>query len=153
MDLLLNFIILVVYSVVSLLLTLTYVEALKIRKIRYIILVDSNMTSFFIPIPLFFFWQVGNTAVCLKHVTKTKGIYVWWHVFSQNFHSMCVQYTYFARCECKLWNVIWFYCVLGNFHTLLMAFHQIFIHYWWLFIKFWVTFIITIYSHYFFNFQ
>ena len=25
----------------------------------------------------------------------------------------------YVRCDCKLWNAIWFYCVFGYFHTLL----------------------------------
>ena len=28
-----------------------------------------------------------------------------------------------ARCDCKLWNALWYYNVFGHFHTLLLPIH------------------------------
>ena len=35
-----------------------------------------------------------------------------------NIHIFIYQH---ARCHCRLWNALWFYCVFGHFYTLLLT--------------------------------
>ena len=79
-----------------------------------------------------------------KHITKMSGICVWYivHIFtklSQNVYliNKHILIYWHARCNCKLWNAILFYCVFSGililfwrpFMSELLYPHQTFIDY------------------------
>ena len=83
-------------------------------KARFIILVDPNGAKFLIFKTVF--WVGHKNKRYLRFAT---------HIFTKLSQNMCLVNTQFfiywyVRCDCKLWNVLWFYCV----------FFGIFIHYW-----------------------
>ena len=94
-------------------------------KIRYIILANYNGARFFI----FETVSLGRTAT-LSYVWKIhhknwRHLRLIAHRFTKLSHNVCLVNTHnliyrYARCDCKLRNVLWFYCV----------FLGIFIHYW-----------------------
>ena len=86
-------------------------------KVRYIILVVPNVVEFLISNTVFCFrmetlpyvWKYSNKTerhLCLIRHSFTK--------LSQNVYINILVYQY-ARCDCKLWNALRFYCVFWVF--------------------------------------
>ena len=45
------------------------------------------------------------------------------YIFTKLSQTVCLIHTYnlvcrYARCDCRLWKIIWFKCILGNFRIL-----------------------------------
>ena len=68
-----------------------------------------------------FFWQVGNTALCLKKCHKNeRNMCLVTHVFINFSQNVCLISTHIliychARCNYKLWKAHWFRCVFKEF--------------------------------------
>ena len=69
----------------------------------------------------------GNTALYLKEYHRTKRhLLLVAHFLTKLSQIVCLTNLHiltYVRCNSKLWNAFWFYCVFGYFHTLLLTFH------------------------------
>ena len=60
------------------------------------------------------FWvfsYIGDEHSCLKYCIFTKLSQI---VYPINVHILVCQH---ARCDCRLWKILWFYAFLENFHV------------------------------------
>ena len=77
-------------------------------KVRYIVLVDPLWDGFLISETVF----LGRSAT-LPYVWKK------YHIYERRLHILIYWHV---RCDCKLWNTLWFHCVFWIFsYTLLLT--------------------------------
>ena len=87
-------------------------------KVRYVILVDPNGFIFLIFEIVFLCRSATLPYVWKICATKRKCFVA--HTFTKHSQNVCLVNTYIlvywhARFDCKLWNVLWFYCIFGYF--------------------------------------
>ena len=103
------------------------------QKVRYIILVDSRWDEFLTFETVFLNRSATLSFVWKQHHKNERNLCLVAHIFIKLSHTVFLINIYILiywhiRCDWKLWNVLWFYCVFWPpFLSVLLYLHQTFI--------------------------